>query len=63
MRTWLVLSLLLLPFSARADLARRRLVKFEDAAAKASNLTEFMNLFGENVSADQMAAAQAARNT
>jgi twitching motility protein PilT len=45
-----------------ADLARKRLIKFEDAAAKASNLQEFMNIYGEAVSQDQMAAAQAARN-
>lgn len=46
-----------------ADLARRRIVKFEDAAAKAGNLQEFMNIYGEAVSQDQMAAAQAARST
>lgn len=45
-----------------ADLARRRLVKFEDAAAKAANLQEFMNIYGESVTQDQMAAAQAARS-
>ncbi|HEY3414694.1 MAG TPA: type IV pilus twitching motility protein PilT [Armatimonadota bacterium] len=45
-----------------AELARRRVVKFEDAAAKAGNLQEFMNIYGESVSQDQMAAAQAARN-
>ena len=45
-----------------AELARKRMVKFEDAAAKAGNLQEFMNIYGEAVSQDQMAAAQAARN-
>jgi twitching motility protein PilT len=45
-----------------AELTRKRLIKFEDAAAKASNLQEFMNIYGESVSQDQMAAAQAARN-
>jgi hypothetical protein len=38
------------------------MVNFEDAAAKASNLQEFMNIYGEAVSQDQMTAAQAARN-
>jgi twitching motility protein PilT len=45
-----------------ADLARKRMVKFEDAAAKAANLQEFMNIYGESVTQDQMTAAQAARN-
>jgi len=45
-----------------AQLARKRVVKFEDAAAKAGNLQEFMNIYGEAVSQDQMAAVQAARN-
>lgn len=44
-----------------AELARKRIVKFEDAAAKAGNLQEFMNIYGEAVTQDQMAAAQAAR--
>jgi twitching motility protein PilT len=45
-----------------ADLAQRRLVKFEDAAAKASNMQEFLNLFGESVSDDQLRKAEAARS-
>jgi twitching motility protein PilT len=45
-----------------AELARKRIVKFEDAASKATNLQEFMNIYGESVTQGQMAAAQAARN-
>lgn len=46
---------------ALADLARRRVVTFEDAAAKAGNLNEFINLFGEAVTQEQLSAAQALR--
>ncbi|HEY3268287.1 MAG TPA: type IV pilus twitching motility protein PilT [Armatimonadota bacterium] len=44
-----------------AELARKRMVSFEEAAAKAGNLQEFMNIYGEAVSQDELAAAQAAR--